>query len=207
MAAQGITVAVQLEVPEVCCKMREAGRLERLEEGKIKSGASPIDDDQPASRPRPDSTSEVEELRRQVANLQQQLGQGAACTTMREASGGGPKERTVRLREEGQVGGFRVRAIPFLSLQWDDKKCRPVCVQGKDSPLSLTTHALHAHRREWKLVEHALRTKTGISIHLGKTELWNAEGRKPGVADALTRAAQKEKSRGHGVERRSVIAH
>ena len=27
----------------------------------------------------------------------------------------------------------------------------------------------------------------------GKTKLWNAEGRKPGVADALTRAAQKEK--------------
>ena len=45
----------------------------------------------------------------------------------------------------------------------------------------------------YKLVEHALRTKTGISIHLGKTKLWNAEGRKPGVADALTRAAQKEK--------------
>ena len=30
-----------------------------------------------------------------------------------------------------------------------------------------------------------MRTKAGITIHLGKTKLWNAEGRQPGVVDAF----------------------
>ena len=41
------------------------------------------------------------------------------------------------------------------------------------------------------LLEEQLRSKTGISIHQGKTKLWNAAGCKPSIADTLTAAAQR----------------
>ena len=41
------------------------------------------------------------------------------------------------------------------------------------------------------LLEEQLRVKTGISIHQGKTKLWNAAGCKPAMADMLTVAAKR----------------
>ena len=43
----------------------------------------------------------------------------------------------------------------------------------------------------YAILEKALREKTGINIHQGKTKLWNKAGIKPSMTDALTCAAQE----------------
>ena len=45
-------------------------------------------------------------------------------------------------------------------------------------------------RRAVQALEKHLWEQTGISIHFGKTKLWNAGGHKPPIADALSAAAQ-----------------
>ena len=111
VAAQGILVVVQLEECQkfvARCEKRIAAldversrELERLEEGKSNLERLRLMMTSQVVPP-PDSSSEVEQLRRQVADLQQQLGQGADAPPCAKRQAVVPKERTVRLR-----GGFR----------------------------------------------------------------------------------------------------
>ena len=58
----------------------------------------------------------------------------------------------------------------------------------------------------YAILDKALREKTGINIHQGKTKLWNKAGIKPSMTDALTCAAQAGGSRRSCVERRLGFA-
>ena len=74
--------------------------LERLEDGKSNLERLRLMMTSQQIVPPPDSSSEVEQLRRQVADLQQQLGQGADAPPCAKRQAVVPKERTVRLRED-----------------------------------------------------------------------------------------------------------
>ena len=106
----GGRVAVQLEECQkfvARCEKRIAAldversrELERLEEGKSNLERLRLMMTSQQVAPPPDSSSEVEQLRRQVADLQQQLGQGADAPPCAKRQAVVPKERTVRLRED-----------------------------------------------------------------------------------------------------------
>ena len=98
---------VQLEECQKFCEKRitaldveRSRELERLEEGKSNLERLRLMMTSQQVVPPPDSSSEVEQLRRQVADLQQQLGQGADAPPCAKRQAVVPKERTVRLRED-----------------------------------------------------------------------------------------------------------
>ena len=54
--------------------------------------------------------------------------------------------------------------------------------------------------------EEQLKVHTGFNIHQGKTQLWNAAGCKPSLADILNVAGKEEDPRRHCVEKRTGVA-
>ena len=99
-------------VPEVCCKMREVyccigcrtvqgiGTFGRR---KIKSGASPTDDDQPASRAPSRFIIRGGAIAKTSGPFATAIGARCGCTTCAKRQAVVPKEQTVRLREDRQA--------------------------------------------------------------------------------------------------------
>ena len=109
--------------------------------------------------------------------------------------GAGDKKDTAGRRRRTKRSGDLYFSVSGNTEHWF--RCRVICVKGKrlfafvdDICIVCTPERVGA---VYESLEDALRTNVGINIHLEKPKLWNAEGRKPGVADALTAAAQKVK--------------
>ena len=112
VAAQGIPVEGAVgRVPEVCCKMREAHRcigcgtvqgIGTFGGRKIKSGASPTDCGQPASRTPSRFFIRGGAIAKASGRFAAAIGARYGCTTMREASGRGSQGTGSSI-----AGGFR----------------------------------------------------------------------------------------------------